>query len=709
VGVPGLTCATSASCTSAAYPAGQAIDFFLPPDLEITALSAPQTGYAGVAFPQTASVHNRGGRDATGVSVRFFLSTDATLDQATDTVIGTATVASVDAQGSAQATLNAPLPVSLTQSSYFLFAVVDPDQTIVEQSELNNASAPASVTIGAPKADLVVSGFSAPTAAMPGATIQVSRSLQNLGNAASMTAKYTYFLSDNASVSIADRSLSVGNLVALNPQQVDMAMDSITIPNDLAPGSYWLGLCVNFDAASSTFGGNEITIVNNCFTQAAPVLVSTGSVAISTTPLPTATQYAPYGLRLQATGGTGTYSWELANGVLPAGLTLSSAGDLVGSPSTAGSFSFDVKVTSGTLTDTRMLSLQVMAGGLPLVIVDQSLTAAEFGRVYTAAMVAVGGKPPYQWRALAPEDLPPGVAVATDGLLEGRPLMAGDFSFSVEVKDSSGAAVSKELSLRVVTPTSLSIATSALESASVGRDYLQPLIAVGGTAPYSWKLVRFQELPENITDAPGPVLDRGMMDTDPFPPDFGIAIDDRDTSDYLSGTPRRAGLFAITLKVTDGALTEDTASLLLRVTYRDGLAITTLQLPDAFVNQPYQVRLSHNGGSDAVGINFSVPCVQQAVRPGEFACAASEVLQKLPTGLNLAADGTILGTPLADTGTYTFLVKVTDGLGRQDVRAMALRLRPDFALDRSSCSTSGLDPSLLALALAGLSLRRRRR
>ena len=627
----------------------------------------------------------------------------------TDQVIGTATVPSIDAQATGQAILNAPLPAVLTQSSYFLFAVVDPDQTIVEQSELNNVSAPSVVTIGAPTADLVVAGFTAPTAAMPGATLQVSRSLQNLGNAASLAAKYTYFLSDNASVSIADRSLSVGNLAVLNPQQVDMAMDSVTIPAELPPGAYWLGVCVNFDGATSAFGGNEITIVNNCFTQAAAVAVTTGTVTISTAALPTSTRYAPFGLRLQATGGTGTYVWELAGGSLPPGLTLSTAGDLVGSPSTAGTFTFDAKVTSGTLTDTRMLSLQVMPGGLPLVIVDQSLTAAEFGRVYVASMVAVGGTPPYQWRALDAEELPPGVAVATDGLLEGRPLMAGDFAFGIEVKDSTGAAVSKELSLRVVTPTSLSIATSAVETALVGRDYLQPLVAVGGTPPYAWSLLRFQELPENITDAPGPVLDRGTNNVDPFPPDFGIGIDDRDTADYLSGTPRRAGLYAITLKVVDGASTEDTASLLLRVSYRDGLAITTLALPDAFVNQPYQVRLSHNGGSDAQAISFTVPCIQQAVRPGEFACAAGEPLQKLPLGLELRADGTILGTALAETGTYTFLVKVTDGLGRQDVRALALRLRPDFSLERTSCSSVGLDPSLLALALAGLALRRRRR
>ena len=708
VGIGGLNC--SPNCNSTAYPAGQAIDFFRPPDFEITSLSAPQTGHAGVAFPQTAIVRNKGGRDVSGVAVRFYLSADASLNPMVDTDLGTATGINIPAQASAQATLNQPLPTGLAAgSTHFIFAVVDPDNVIAEESDLNNTSAPQSITIGAPTADLVVNSVTAPTTAMPGATLQVARAFQNVGNADSVAAKYSWFLSDNASVSIADRPLGVGNLGVLTPAQIDMNMEPVTLPNDLVPGSYWIGACVNFDSSTSAFGGSEITIVNNCFTQSAAIAVTTGSVAIATTPLPAATQFAPYGLRLQAAGGSGQYTWELAGGALPPGMSLSTAGDLIGSPSTAGTFAFDVKVTSGALTDQRMLSLLVQPGGLPLVIVPQSLTAAEFSRAYTASLVAVGGKPPYVWSVVDASKLPPGMGVATDGLLEGRPQLAGDFTFEVQVKDTDDTAVTQSLSMRVVTPTSLSIATAALERGMVGREYLQPLVAIGGAAPYRWSLIRYQELPENSTDAPGPVTYNDGMEI-AFPAELGLSIDDRDTADYLSGTPARAGLFSLTFKVRDGNDTEDTASVLLRVSYRDGLAITTLQLPDAFSGQPYQVRLSHNGGSDAEGIAFSLPCVQQAVRPGEFSCATPAPTEQLPAGLMLQPDGTILGTTNAEPAVYTFLAKVSDARGRQDVRAVALRVRNDFSTQRSGCSAAGLPPStLLALALGALALRRRRR
>ncbi|MEW6434265.1 MAG: putative Ig domain-containing protein [Myxococcota bacterium] len=709
-GIAGLNCATTATCASTDYPASKAIDFFLPPDLDFTSLSVPQTGYAGVSLPITASVRNRGGRDAASVDVRFYLSADAAWD-AGDAVIGTQTATNIAAGATVQVTSTAALPAGAAAGNYYVIARVDPDSVLPEQNEMNNTSAPVPMTIGMPTPDLVVSAFSSPTTAQPGSMLSVTRSFQNLGNAASAAAKYTYFVSDNAVVSISDRALTpVGQLGALAPQAVDTATDMVALPADLIAGRYWLGVCVNYDGAAGGFGGGEITIVNNCAT-GPEVRLSTTQLTITTTALPAATQYAPYGLRLQASGGTGDYAWELnAGSSLPPGLTLSSAGDLAGAPATTGSFSFEVKVTSGTLTQTGSLSLTVGQGNLPLVIVDQALPAAEFGRAYNTALIAVGGKPPYQWSIVSGTQLPDGLALSSDGVIEGRGSAAGDFTFAVEVKDSSGAIASKELSVRVVTPTALAIATTALETGFVGREYLQPLVAVGGRAPYAWTLIRMQKLPENPTEEPAQPIESSPPGSPiDFPVDFGIVIEDGANDDYLRGAPRQAGLYVLTLRVTDGTGTEDTATVMLYVTYRDGLAITTTVLPDAFINNQYNARLSHNGGREAEGVNFSLPCVKQAIRPGEFVCTGADPSQALPAGLILGADGLITGTPTGPEGVYSFLVKVTDARGRQDVRGMSIRVRPDFTLEKSGgCSGTGMEPSTLALLGAAVALLRRR-
>jgi hypothetical protein len=297
---------------------------------------------------------------------------------------------------------------------------------------------------------------------------------------------------------------------------------------------------------------------------------------------------------------------------------------------------------------------------------------------------------------------PDGLALSGDGFIEGRATESGDKTFEVEVTDSAGAKVARELKVRVVNPTTLSIGTTALVRGALRQSYLQRLVVVGGRAPYQWTVTRFQQLPQNPTEAPG-AAQMGL------PENFGLAIQDGVNEDFLAGTPKQAGLFSLTLKVVDGAGTEDSVSLTLLVAYVEGLAITTTVLPDAFVNQSYAVKLSHNGGRDAM-VSFSLPCIRQATRPDQFDCVTTDATQTLPIGLALGPDGSIIGIPNAEPGTYSFLVKVADDAGRQDVRGLSIRLRPDFAASSQSggcASTSGL--SALGFAIAGLFLARRRR
>lgn len=253
--------------------------------------------------------------------------------------------------------------------------------------------------------------------------------------------------------------------------------------------------------------------------------------------------------------------------------------------------------------------------------------------------------------------------------------------------------------MQVVNPSSLSIATNALPTAVLNRDFVQELSAVGGKAPYQWSLTRFQQLPENPTQVRGPVLAG-------FPPKFGLSFENGGVSgSFIRGTPGLAGLYLLTFNVSDTNGTTDSVTVLFLVTYAEGLAITTSVMPDAFVNQPYLVKLSHSGARAAV-VTFSTPCIEQASRPDEpQTCAPADASQKLPEGLTLADDGTISGRPVSTTGTYTFLVKVADAMGREDTRGLSIRLQPDFAKAPSGCAVVD-GAGWLALLLLGLRRRR---
>jgi hypothetical protein len=87
-----------------------------------------------------------------------------------------------------------------------------------------------------------------------------------------------------------------------------------------------------------------------------------------TSTLPPATAGTAYHQQLQASGGTPPYTWSLASGSLPTGITLDTAGNLTGTTLQTGTFQFTVQVkdTEG-LTNTATLSLQVNLPPLPAV------------------------------------------------------------------------------------------------------------------------------------------------------------------------------------------------------------------------------------------------------------------------------------------------------------------------------------------------------
>ncbi|MHB1854596.1 MAG: G1 family glutamic endopeptidase [Acidimicrobiales bacterium] len=92
-------------------------------------------------------------------------------------------------------------------------------------------------------------------------------------------------------------------------------------------------------------------------------------LVITTSSLPGGTEQVPYSFDLAASGGVHPYTWALTSGSLPAGLTLSSAGVISGTPGAPSAATFTVQVTDSSSPTpqvaTAQLSLAVVLAGLP--------------------------------------------------------------------------------------------------------------------------------------------------------------------------------------------------------------------------------------------------------------------------------------------------------------------------------------------------------
>ena len=110
-------------------------------------------------------------------------------------------------------------------------------------------------------------------------------------------------------------------------------------------------------------GSATISATQGGVTGSTTLNVQTTGLTITTASLPNGRRNIPYSATLSATGGTSPYTWAIASGALPTGLSLNSAtGGISGTPTVRGTASFSVRVTdsgSPARTATRSLSIRI--------------------------------------------------------------------------------------------------------------------------------------------------------------------------------------------------------------------------------------------------------------------------------------------------------------------------------------------------------------
>lgn len=200
-----------------------------------------------------------------------------------------------------------------------------------------------------------------------------------------------------------------------------------------APGDYAFTLVAVFSSGNSSY--NLL------------LHVGTTPISITSSSLPAGFVTQFYTQTIGASGGGGSYSWSVASGNLPAGITLSSFGVLSGTPTAVFNQSFVVQVSDQWLT-TAQVSLNLSITAQPLTITSLFLPTAYNGTSYSYVMNASGGIPPYTW-TLDSGALPTGLVLRSSGNLVGTPLSSGTATFSARVTDSSSASVAEPFTLTV--------------------------------------------------------------------------------------------------------------------------------------------------------------------------------------------------------------------------------------------------------------------
>jgi hypothetical protein len=171
--------------------------------------------------------------------------------------------------------------------------------------------------------------------------------------------------------------------------------------------------------------------------------------------LPTARTGVDYTFATLGTGGTPPYTWALASGALPAGLSLNPAtGVISGRPTLVGSNIFSLRITDSTSASAVSDSFRLIVDPGPLSITSTGVLAAGNVNVdYTYQLQLNGGKQPYTWSVSPGSSLPPGLTLnASTGALSGKPTTAGTYNFTVQVLDGQPASATSGTLTIVVSP-----------------------------------------------------------------------------------------------------------------------------------------------------------------------------------------------------------------------------------------------------------------
>ncbi len=271
-----------------------------------------------------------------------------------------------------------------------------------------------------------------------------------------------------------------------------------------------------------------VTLDGNAVNPACAIGPGCPVITLAPATLPAGTVGAAYSQQITGSGGTAPYTFAVASGTLPAGLTLTTAGLLAGTPTAAGSSTFTVRGTDANgCVALITYTVVITAAGCPVItLAPATLPTGNVGVAYSQQITGSGGTAPYTF-AVASGTLPAGLTLTTAGLVAGTPTAAGPSTFTVRGTDANGciAVITYTVVVAAAGCPVITLAPPTLPAGVVGVAYSQQITATGGTGPYVFTVLT------------------GTLPT-------GLTLS---AAGLLSGTPTTVGSTTVTIQATDAA------------------------------------------------------------------------------------------------------------------------------------------------------------
>jgi hypothetical protein len=348
------------------------------------------------------------------------------------------------------------------------------------------------------------------------------------------------------------------------------------------------------------------------------------TLSLNNVAFPKANRGIGYQFPFFPTGGTAPYKFTVTAGSLPPGMAISSygssAGQMSGTPTQAGSFAFTLQIDDsgqGAALQTASASLNMVVTAI-LQITTSTLPNGIESRPYGGRLSSVNGTPPLRWSV---PFVPQGLTFdPVAGSFSGTPTEAIASSFAINVTDSSSPPQSATGSIDWWIFGPLQFMQTNLGSIQVGfTGGLFPIFFTGGEPPVTSTLI-----------------------SGALPP--GMTLDN--AANLLDGAATQIGNYSIVVQLQDSATPPQTAQGTVTFTITPLLPVlANANLPTATINVPYSWGVTAKNGQSPFSWN---------VRSGS-----------LPPGLTLDSLGLISGTPTS-AGSYTFVLQVTDSFSPPD-------------------------------------------